>query len=788
MKKHLLLIALLWVHCMFSQETLHVDFDTTNPDIQFNSWNSSSSFAKVANPDASGINTSANVGQFTAGNDNGIGIGVIDPTTVFTMPFDLTALSYFKMKVWSSDEITVTFHIENSPDWGNYLEATATVDSNQLNQWVELTFDFSGEANIFMNNIVLKIDGNNTSQGSVYYFDDITGPGLYSGPAVAFDPVSAATEVPVVSNLLIQTNSTFRNLDDTAISDLTGKVALKTPDANGTDVAFTAAINDDKHTITLDPSADLSNATVYWFGVVDNAIEYADDTPVTGVSSTFTTKAATTGTVQEMLFDFDTTNADLAFTSWGGTGFEKIANPDQTGINTSDHVGKYIHGGNDSGLENDLVNGDSPLAPFDFSETPYIRVKVWVDTPVDVSIKLQNYPDWGQGLEQKLSVTETNQWVELVFNYSAVTATNYNRAQIYFDKDMSAGATSGDVFYFDDYEKSNIPPQTSVSYSPADGATDVNLFGNMTIAANLALRMLDDTEITDVASIAWLKKGSATGTDVPFSGSISSDKTTITIDPDQLLDVSSTYHYGLNDQAVEVASNETPLTGIAASFTTRSTEPSTQLYNDFEDNGTSVCALVETMGDPAPDFSLVADPADAQNQVLKFEKNTSWGGWSRVHLELAQPIDMTGDHIYSMKVYSPIETYVRLKIGDQKDDGGDFKERDADISIINGWQTLYFDFSSFNITATDYKHISIYFAGGDATAYDFLIDDFTGPNLVSSDNDGDGVSNDIDNCPDTPNADQADEDNDGIGNACDPDYVADEIVVVNFEDTDLDFG
>ena len=39
-----------------------------------------------------------------------------------------------------------------------------------------------------------------------------------------------------------------------------------------------------------------------------------------------------------MLFDFDTTNQDVAFVSWASTGFAKVANPDKTGINTSDNV------------------------------------------------------------------------------------------------------------------------------------------------------------------------------------------------------------------------------------------------------------------------------------------------------------------------------------------------------------------------------------------------------------------------------------------------------------------
>ena len=47
------------------------------------------------------------------------------------------------------------------------------------------------------------------------------------------------------------------------------------------DVAFTAIINNDKNKITIDPSSDLDNSTTYWYGVVDGAIEYSTDTPVT---------------------------------------------------------------------------------------------------------------------------------------------------------------------------------------------------------------------------------------------------------------------------------------------------------------------------------------------------------------------------------------------------------------------------------------------------------------------------------------------------------------------------
>ena len=183
MKKIISFLIFLIPAIIYTQETMHVDFDQNNAGINFVSWNNSSSFEKVNNPNPDSNNNSEFVGKFTAGYDNGIGIGSDD----FSSFFNMGELSYFKMKVWADNPIDVKLKLENGPDWGNHnYEASASLTASQVNQWTELTFDFSGVDDILLNKIVVYMDpsGNYTSEGDVYYFDDIIGPPFFTGPGI----------------------------------------------------------------------------------------------------------------------------------------------------------------------------------------------------------------------------------------------------------------------------------------------------------------------------------------------------------------------------------------------------------------------------------------------------------------------------------------------------------------------------------------------------------------------------------------------------------------------------
>ncbi len=736
MRKYISLLFILFSILIYSQETMHVDFDQNNAGINFVSWNNSSSFEKISNPHPDSNNNSEFVGQFTAGYDNGIGVGSDD----FSSYFNMGELSYFKIKVWANNPIDVKLKLENGPDWGNHnYEVTASLTASQVNQWTELTFDFSGVSDVLLNKIVIFMDpsGNYTTEGDVYYFDDIIGPPFFTGPGVLYTPFDGETDVPITSNLEIINNYNFRNLDDSEINNPTEFMYLTNMDTNES-VGFTASINDYNNMITIDPNSSLESLTNYEYGVIDGSIEYSlIDSPISGVNASFTSKEISGEDQIVMLYDFDENNPDANFVSWDNNSlFSKVSNPYVTSENTSANVGQFIAG---DGMGDG--GGWSPLGItmdefIDFGETPYIRMKIWADSPIEIEFKFENDPDWWEQTAVKYTLTEeeTNQWTEVVFNFSGETLQNQNKINIYFDGERIY-TEQADVYYFDEIQKSNIPPDPSYSYSPIDGEIDVVQYIYPSITTNFKMRNIDDTPIVDPTSLVELRLGYQNGDIIPFNAAINEDMDKITLIPDNILDSNTVYWYGILDNSIEFEETGEIASDQGAFFSTTSNSlPEMIVYDDFDSDSNNV-SILETMGDPPSVFDDTAsDPTGNNNTVLEWNKSTSWGGWERVHIELSAPIDGGGDDIYSIRVYSPHKTYMRYKLADAKEDGDmtAFIEKDNDIILVNTWQNLYFDFSELDDSVV-LNHLFVFIAGGDSSEErTYYIDDVKGPVLTNT--------------------------------------------------------
>lgn len=143
-------------------------YDLENSAPTFNVFGNIAGIAVIDNPDATGINTSNKVAQFTktSGAENWGG-------TIFSSGgvLNLTSFSKISLKTWSPKAgAVVKFKIENE---GASTVYEVDVKTSVTNSWEELTFDFSNAPAADFINLVIFFDFENAGDDSIYYFDDI---------------------------------------------------------------------------------------------------------------------------------------------------------------------------------------------------------------------------------------------------------------------------------------------------------------------------------------------------------------------------------------------------------------------------------------------------------------------------------------------------------------------------------------------------------------------------------------------------------------------------------------
>ncbi len=180
MGKHL--YAILWLIQMvviFSTVHGQIDYDERNGMfVNFDDdnygwvrWDCASpntaQMSVVDNPEPSGINTSAKVGQFITSACTYEGAYC----TAKFKPIDFTEKAIFKIKVLApSDGLVFLFKLENYDDNQIFYEVNATTTT--YNEWEELSFDFSGAPSDTYQRIVVLPDFGAETQ-DYWYFDDI---------------------------------------------------------------------------------------------------------------------------------------------------------------------------------------------------------------------------------------------------------------------------------------------------------------------------------------------------------------------------------------------------------------------------------------------------------------------------------------------------------------------------------------------------------------------------------------------------------------------------------------
>lgn len=443
-------------------------------------WNA---IEAVANPDPSGINTSAAVGKYT----DPFGPGtewnalVID----YNSPIDLSVKNTYKAKIWAPKTGNLLFKLEGgvSPAAEEFIAVTAT------NQWVEYTVDFSAQANANHKKFVIFFNAGVPGDSlDVYYIDDIvreetpqsilwedfqdtaklfwqpfnndqTVHGTYNG--VVANPTPMGDNI---STFVGSYNKGTSNLS-TLVAYLPGNIDLSqfpqmnlqvlTPGPTEVTLQLASATQGNKERTATVPPASTGWVTLSFDFEEFNAITDFNQVnvlfdPGQAVTSTYYYDNLAQGVstvdpcegVDPIPFNLDDFECQRNVTYTGGADrLAAVNNPDVNADNPSAKVGEY----------RDVVDEWSALvmdfgSTIDLSVYNQFRLKVW--SPLAVPLKFKLEGGSSAPVEVDTAASVTNSWQTYVIDFSPFAGQDHQKIVIFFNAGVLPGQE--DVYYIDD--------------------------------------------------------------------------------------------------------------------------------------------------------------------------------------------------------------------------------------------------------------------------------------------------------------------------------------------------
>ncbi len=711
-----ILIALLAISgWSFAQST--IDFETVGNNWTWNPFengvNQAGSFTVIANPNSSGINTSATCGKMVVNADGAPWAGVESKhgTDLGAFTFDATN-SIIKIMVYKSVISNVGIKFSDPSGWS---EGELKVPNTKINQWEELTFDFSARiGHQSCDQIVIFPDFSDPrTAGSTCYFDNIRfSNGSMQNDTEAPTEFTATLGSVTSGSVQLLLNATDNSGDvkyfvtygatTVSVSGLSGveKSFVITGLTPSTDYSFSVVAKD------LSENAAANNPIVVTAKTPVNT-----DTPCSGSStvssqgeafaSGYTYSFTTIGTDVTITFECLDTKVGLVAYLWDKTtGFSESMMTNSLGqVFTKKMTGLTVGANITVACKFAFAGGMSVTKDFTYKvgDNCGIIPPVGLSFPIDFETGSYTFTDFDGG---GTTVIDNPQVAGL--------NTSLKVGQMI----KSAGATWGGswIDYGSDIDFSTMKTIKMKVYSPRVGAKVLFKVENAGDAGKSY-----EVEATTTTANAWEQ---LTFDYSAINMANAYQHIVLIFDNGTVGDGSADFTYLFDD--IDLVDNSGGLTQINLPVNFESTTVDYTL-TDFGGNSSV----------------LGADPENAANQVAITTKGAGSETWAGTTIgkglgfKTLIPFTATSTKI-SVRVYSPAAgIQVRLKVEDHTNTGIT-AETEATTTLANTWETLIFDFSNvaagtnpFNLS-NNFDKMSIFFNFGvPGTGEIYYFDDVT---------------------------------------------------------------
>lgn len=145
--------------------------------------------------------------------------------------------------------------------------------------------------------------------------------------------------------------------------------------------------------------------------------------------------------------NFESSILDYSFTDFGGGASTNVVdNPSESGINTSDKVGKMVKNGGESWSGTFIPTNEN----LDISVQKVFKMKVY-SPAIGTLVKFKLDDGNNHGQEVDAVTTTANTWEELTFDFTGKPSTyKFNQVVLFFDFLIVGNGSSAYTYYFDD--------------------------------------------------------------------------------------------------------------------------------------------------------------------------------------------------------------------------------------------------------------------------------------------------------------------------------------------------